>query len=812
MLVSLNWLKDFVDIPDDLDPQTLGDNLTLKTAEVEQVLDGASKFAHMVLGKVLCLKKHPNADKLTIATVDIGEKEPAKIICGGENLKENQYVIVTKPGSIVRWHGEGEPIEVKKAKIRGEESYGMIAASTEIGIEPKNEGPRDIRDLSPETPNPGTPLAEFLGQSDIVFEFDNKSLTHRPDLWGHYGIAREVAAITGSKLQPYAPKVELPKSGEEAKVTIEDYDLCPRFCTLVINNVKVEESPAWLKRKLKNTGHGTHNNIVDVTNFVMTELGQPMHAFDKDFIKEGIVVRTAKKGETLTTLDGKERQLDPSMGIVADGDTPVSVAGIIGGENSGIKNSTTSIILEAANWHPSRLRKTSTELGVRTDALQRFEKALSPTLPELAILRAAELVLELCPDAEIAGPMNDVKDPARPNLTDEYPITLELDTAKTCSKIGAEIPTDDMVKILESLDFKVKKDSDKQLTVQVPAHRATKDVTIEDDLIEEIARIYGYDHLAPVLPTLPTAVPAENVERFKKHRTRALFSHGLGYDEVMNYSFYSKDLLDKCLMSEDGHLQVENYLSEDQTHMRTSLSPNLLKNIAENVKNLDNFKVYEIGHTYKEIGEYFPLEEKRITAAVVTKGKTDDPFFETKGALEAFLEKFHLTHVKFAKGIKATPYAHPNKALSAVDEHGKTLAVNFILHPTVAKNFELEDYSVSILSINLTEAFALESPLHKYEPLPKFPASKLDVSILINADASVGNFQEAILDSHELITEAALFDLYQGDKLPENKKAVAFTLTILSPERTLGDEDLDDVQKSLYKAIESLGGEIRGKK
>ena len=802
MYISLNWLQDFVDIPEKLSPEELGQLLTLKTAEVEGVESEAEKFENIVTGKVLKLEKHPDADKLNVAQVDIGG-ETIQLVCGGENLAEGMDVAVTKVGAKVRWHGEGELITIEKGKIRGVESCGMIAASSEIGLESKTEGERDILDLSDRSPKPGTPLAELFGKTDHVFEIDNKSLTHRPDLWGHYGIAREVAAITGTKLKALEPKVEMKVDGEKIEVKVEDTKLCPRFCALIIKNVKVADSPNWLKNRLQAVGHNTHNNIVDVTNYVMEEIGQPMHAFDKDKLSGGIVVRRAKEGEMLKTLDGKERKLSAETGVVADSEKAVSVAGIIGGGNSEIDGNTTTIVLEAANWHPTILRRASIELGVRTDAVQRFEKSLDPHLPELAIRRAAEIILDICPGAEIAGGITDISN------FDRSETVVLLDPQKAASKIGIPLSAKEMKDILESLEFKVEGESPMKVTV--PSFRATKDVGIEDDLIEEIARIYGYDNIPSTLPTLPVRLPPEHTERFKKHRTRELFSYGLGFDEVYNYSFYGEGELKNCLMSEEGHVKLLNYLSADQTHMRVSLVPNLLKNLQHNTKYRDAVKIYEIGRSYKEIGQFMPLEEKVVSGAILIKGSASDPFYQAKGAVEVFAQKFGLT-VEAKKGIDAAPYAHPNQALTYIDQNAQTIAKVFTLHPLVLRNHDLEGYSIALFEINFTEAMKLEPKEMKYQQIGKFPSIAFDISVVIDLENEVGEVEETIhLAAPELISDVKLFDIYQGEHLEAGKKATAFSITLQAQDRTLTDQDLSAVQAKIFANLEKIGGQIRGR-
>lgn len=810
MKISLNWIKDFTEIPKTLKPEDLGNLLTLKTAEVEDVYNQADSFDNIVAGLIIEVIPHPNADKLRITKTSVG-KQTLKIICGGSNIKEGMYVAVAKVGAKVRWHGEGDPVTLEKAKIRGEESEGMICSGSEIGIETplgkiKKEEDGEILDLSAIKPEPGTPLAEVFKKEDYIFEFDNKSLTHRPDLWGHYGIAREIAAITGGKFKKLEPKVEIPKKGDSPKVEIEDFLLCPRYCGLTIENIKVEESPDWLKQRLSSTGHGTHNNIVDVTNYVMTELGQPMHAFDKTHIKDAIIVRTAKSGEEVTALDEKTYKTSRETLLIADKEKPLAIAGVIGAKNSGINNETTSIILESANFNPQSVRRTSTKLGIRTDSVQRFEKALDPNLAELAIKRAAELILEICPTAKISGPITDV------SKFDKTPKKITLNTEAAAKKIGIKLSTKEMAEMLEKLEFSTKQKGKAALEVTIPSFRATKDVRTEDDLIEEIARLYGYENIPTTLPSLPTKLPQDNPERHKKHRLREILSFGLGFSEIYNYSFYGAREIENCLLQEEGHLQLLNHLSEDQTHMRTSLVPHLLKNLENIVRYEDDANIYEIGRTYKDIGQYYPLEEKRITGAIITKGKSDNPFYKAKGVVETVFKKLSLPEISIAKEVKDAPYAHPAKAIGHLDQNGQTLAKIFMLHPVAAKNHDLEKYSIAFFDINFTEIMKLQTTEKRYKPIPKFPDIKLDVSVVIDEKTEISTLEKAIFSSaKELIQSAELFDIYQGPNLEKGKKATAFKITLRSKERTLTDKEMTSVQNSIFKNLEKLGGEIRGK-
>lgn len=816
MLISLNWLKDFLGLPKNLDPKELATELTIKTAEVDSVHDESKAFENIVIGQIIELKPHPKADKLRIAMTSVG-KETLQIVCGGSNLTEGMYVAVAKPGAKVKWHGQGDYVTLERTKIRDVESVGMICAGAEIDIaDPHAKEDRHILDLSGIKPKVGANLSEIFDRNDVIFEFDNKALTHRPDLWGHYGIAREIAALTNTDLKPLKISSQIPTKGETIKVEVKDPKLCPRYCGLIINNIKIGPSPDWMQKRLKATGHGTHNNIVDVTNYVMTELGQPMHAFDKNYIKSGIIVRSAKPQETITCLDEKIRELSHDTLVIADHEKPVAIAGIIGGENSGVNENTTSIILESANFNSTSIRRTSTKFQLRTESVQRFEKALDPNLAEIAIKRAAELILQICPDAYVTGPITDVKN------FPTTPTKIDLNTNTVRSKIGAEISDKQIKEILEKLEFKIetKKTAPKTktsaksatYTVTVPGFRASKDIKSEDDLIEEIARIYGYAEIPAELPHLPAKLPLENTERFKKHRARELLSYGLGFDEVYNYSFYGKKEIQNCLLKEKGHIKLLNYLSEDQTHLRTTLTPNILKNLQHNIKFADNIKIYEIGHTYKEIGQFMPLEEKKITGAILVKGKTDDPFYEAKGVIETFFQRYYIQIPHPAKGIENTPYAHPNKAISYIDQNAQTLAKVFMLHPLVAKKHDLENYSIGIFAINFTELMKLPITPRKYKRIPRFPSIEIDVSVLINAATEIQNIQKSITSADKnLITNVELFDIYQNHNIPPDKKAVAFKITLQALDRTLTDGEMLEVQNKIFKNLEKIGGTIRGK-
>ncbi len=819
MKISLNWIKEFVDIPKNLTPQALSRLFTLHTAEIEGFEDQAKDFENMVIGKILEILPHPNATKLQITKTDVG-KETLQIVCGASNIKVGMLVPVALIGSKVRWHGEGELITLEKAKIRDVESYGMISAAEEIGLGKPGEKSDGILDLSNTNAAAGTPLAEIFGKNDIIFTVDNKSLTHRPDLWGHYGIAREMAAITKNPLKPIQPHVNFPPAitaEPNSAFQVKAKKLCFRYIGVPIDGIKIEPSPDWMQKKLQSIGYRPINNIVDITNYVMAELGQPLHAFDADKIEGGIIVRTAKSNEEITTLDGITRKLDSEMLLIADHKKAIAIAGVMGGNNSEIDATTTRIILEAATFQPSSVRKTSVKLGLRTEAVQRFEKSLDPHLAQQAAYRTIELILQICPSAKVVSAPIDIK-----NFKDKK-ITVNVDLKKLTSKIGKNIETTEIKDILERLEFKVELKG-KKIRVEVPTFRATKDINIEDDLVEEVARMHGYDNIEPQLPELPIKLPPENRERKLKHFARQILAYGLGFNEVYNYSFYSLKDIQKALIPEELHVKIKNYLSEDQTHLRVSLVPNMLKNIAHNLKNFDQFKLFEVGRTYQDLQEYFPLEEKKICGVIVRNKKlkvTNSPlsqeiFYEAKGALESFLGQFHLAGIGLRKGQTLCTYAHPNKyAEYYFKGHDDTTALArvFELHPLVAKNHDIENTNIAIFEINFTQLAAAQQKETKYTPLPKFPEIEIDISVLMNHDAEIGAIQKTIANiDKNLIHSVELFDFYQGQGIPENKKALACKVILRANDRTLTDEEMKHIQQAIFAALQNMGGEIRGLK
>ncbi len=803
MKISVNWLKNYVNIPTDTDFHQFGELFTVRTAEVEEVIDLAKEYDKMVVGNIETIKPHPDADKLQITTTNVGS-ETLQIVCGARNIFEGQTVAVALPEAWVRWHGEGDPVELKPTKIRGVESFGMICAAEEIGLKSNEDGIMDLSYLK--NIKPGTPLAEALGKNDIIIDIENKTLTHRPDLWGHYGIAREVAAITNEKLKPVETHQKYPSSKAPISVEVTAKDLCRRYLAVTIDNIKVEPSPDWLRTALENTGNKSINNIVDATNFVMLELGNPLHAFDTTKIKDTIIVRTAKKGEKLETLNEGERELDDTMLVIADKEKPMALAGIMGGLDSGITENTTSITLEAANFDPVNVRKTSVKTGIRTESLQRFEKNLDPLLAEQAMDRIVKIILDLCPSAQINGQKIDI------NNYQYKKKSIALNLNKVNSKIGVAIPAQEIQDALEKLEFKVKPGK-ASLKVDIPSFRATKDIDHQDDLIEEIARMYGYERIPGKLPEISLRPGRPNHERFEKYTIRNIIALEHGFHECLNYSFYSQKTLQNAHLDETQHLKVRNYLSEEQTHLRTTLLPLLLTNARENLKHQDGFRLFEIGRTFHYINEYFPREEKHL-AGLIVKPKKDktESFYEVKSVVEGLLNRLDINSLKFQHAQTELAYAHPNRHATWLDHKSKQEIIHiFDLHPLIAKNFGLQDHRISCFEINYTLLHALPRSDRKYKEIPRFPGIEIDISVLVPKNLEYAEIEKQVRHADQnLINKITLFDLYQGSNIPQDQKSLAFKVTLLSPDRTLTDAEMKAIQQKIFQNLAKIGGQVRG--
>ena len=866
MQLSLNWLKDFVEIPSGVSPEELGKRLTMHTVEVEKVVCQTDKYRNVVVGKILEVKPHPNADRLRLALVDIGPSAGSgqflEIVCGAPNIKPGQLVPVALVGAVLPASPAGGPggLEIKPAEIRGVKSNGMLCAADELGLGSDHDGivilgvtpliPLYKGDESKLTPlqkggrgvKVGQNFSDFLKLTDVIFEVDNKSITHRADLWSIYGMARDISAFLNVKFKTYAPKLSILKAKKitfRFKVKIEDFSLCPRYMAVGLENLKVAPSPEWMQARLSAAGLRPINNIVDVTNYVMLELGQPLHAFDKNFIGH-IIVRSAKAGEIIETLDGVKRKLEPDMLVIANQTKPVAVAGVMGGANSEINDQTESIIIESANFNFDSVRKTAQKLGLRTEASMRFEKGLDPNLCELGLARAVELLLKICPDARVAGNLVDErKTPLIPLLKGDgrglSPVALDLNWLN--GRVGQKFEPKQIKQILEKLGFLVKVTGD-SFKVTIPTWRAIRDVAIREDIVEEVARIYGYNNIKPSLPKINLAPPLMTLKKALERKIKNILSVGAGFSETYNYSFVSEKQLEKITPLSKGGvgglslaIKLANPLSEDLALLRPSLIPGLLENIKTNQANEAEIAIYEIGSIFlNKPGEIkkddsnkdkLPFEEKHLALALASD-EADDLFRKLKGVMEFLLSALNLEATFEQVAVISTPRTRGEKLLK--DESGlykgflppvemtKATAVIIVNNKLIGRVAELEKSlkqsfgikkPTAIAEISLPALLDLvkNSRVKQYVEPPKHPAVSRDLAFVVNEKILYNNIKKQIINFSDLIRQADLFDVYQGDKLGQGKKSLAFHI-IYQADKTLTSEEVDEIQGKLVKHLE----------
>lgn len=793
MKISLNWLKDYVDLNDEK-PEELGLKFTMASAEIEGVEDLGKSFDKVVTAKIMEIAPHPDADKLQVTKVDNG-KELLQVVCGARNIAVGQVVPLAQVGAVL----PGD-FKIKVSNKRGVESFGMLCAASELGVSGDSEG---ILILDPNT-ELGKPFGDIVGKNDFLIEIDNKSLTHRPDLWGHYGIAREMAAILGKDFKQHGfaiPKVDEAKT--LIKVTIEDKELCPRYSAMAFGNIKVTESPDWLKERLNNIGAKPINNVVDATNYIMFELGQPVHSFDADKIKDHtIVIRRAKEGETLTTLDSVERNLTPEMLVIADIDKPIALAGVMGNENSEVDNNTTSVILEAANFHPANVRRTALHVGLRTEASARFEKSLDPEMTLQAISRFYDILKESCPDIKVISELVDL------DYSDKTPVYVTVSQEFINRRLGADISKDFTESTLVKLGFGLE-EHNHTYRLKVPTYRATKDIGIAEDIVEEIGRVFGYDNITPVAPKLDVKPLQEDTKHILRRKIREIFSVGLGFKEVYNYSFNGSQQLEKLELPLENHIKLRNPLAADQEYLRTSLIPNMLDVAAKNIRNTAKFNVYELGNVFLRN----PNQEKEYLCAFCIERKPESAlFFEAKSYVETMMSKVGINDYEIRlpqDGEIKDIFYHP--ARTGVIAQRK-LTIGFIseVHPSVTQDFGI-NARISFIYIDMEALLQANRKKDKFKELPRYPHVPFDVSTIVDKKTHVADVIKTIEKvNKQLIRDINLFDIYEGKNLPDNKKSFAFTINFYSKERTLEPQEIKDLQNNIMKALNDKGYEVRG--
>jgi phenylalanyl-tRNA synthetase beta chain len=811
MLLSLNWLKDHVAIPKSVSPDELADKLTLHTVEVEKIESQAKRFDKVIIAKILTVKKHPNADRLQITTVDTGS-ETLTIVCGAPNIAVGQLVPLALPGANLP-----NGMEIKETEVRGEKSQGMLCAEDELGLGHSHEG---ILILA--KGKPGQSFASYLKLDDIIIEVDNKSLSNRPDLWGHYGLAREISAILNTKLKEIDySDVELSvktdkkdKKGSELKpleIKVENYNLCPRYMALKLANIEIKDSPAWIQARLIAAGLKPINNIVDITNYVMLELGQPLHAFDAENINK-ILVRSAKKDELIKTLDDKDRKLEDGQLVITDGQKAIAIAGIMGGANSAISPSTKTIIIESANFDATTIRQGSTKLALRTDASMRYEKALDPYLTETALKMAVKLIQKDNKKVTIASELSD--------LHQEFKTIPEIEfNLDWLNKlVGATIPAEKVKEILTNLGFgltpKGKNSNGTEiLLVKVPSWRATKDIAIKEDLAEEVMRLYGYNNLPTKLPEVVMEAPEKNEAIILEHKIRTILAKESKLAEVYNYSFTNEEELKKLNLDFTNYIKLVNPISKQHTLLRQNLLPGLANNIRTNQYRYDELGLFEIGGVFLSVygnlkknsqtEDRLPYQEKQVS--LVLAGSSNELFSTAKGIVSNLIYSLISPQLEVSFAATETHIGYSDQELKAsVNILGKSVGTIAKMNEGLAKSNGLKKIVVvAELSFNELLKLAQNYGYKQYHATPKYPPMVRDLAFVVDAKILYNDIREALKNFHELISSVELFDVYSGDKLGPNKKNLAFHIIYQSNDRTLTTEEIDAIQNELINHLQS---------
>lgn len=799
MYISLNWLKEFIKIPVKIEAEDIAQELTGHTVEVESFIQQAEQFNKVVVGKVLEVKKHPNADRLRLAVVDV-KTAKLNIVCGAPNLAVGQLVPVALVGASLP-----NGLEIKESEIRGEKSSGMICAEDELGIGKNHEGIIILNDKA----KIGDSFAKYLKVNDIIFEVDNKSLSNRPDLLSHYGIARELSVLFDLPLKPYEKffdkKFEFLSDKEnDFEVKIEDKEACPRYLAVKVSNLEVKDSPKWLKERLIAVNQKPVNNLVDLTNYVMLECGQPLHPFSADKLKK-IVVRRGRKNEILETLDEKERHLNEDDLVISDGQNALAVAGVMGGQTSGIKKDTKSIILESANFNAVIIRKTSQKLGLRTEASTRYEKSLDPNLTEIALFRFLVLLKDICPTMKIASKLIDV------NQTSQEEKTISLNLDWLMKKIGQEIPADKVIRILEQLGFKVIDKKTGQLAVTIPSWRATKDVSTKEDLSEEVLRVYGYDNIKSKLPIETLNLPEINEERLLERKIKNLLAFKYNLSEVYNYSFVGEDQLKKLNIDSFNHLKLLNPSSDIHTMLRQSLVPGLINNIKFNQARSESLGFFELSSVFFSVSgaikkeangdSTLPHQEKHLGLALAA-GEVD-LFGKMKGTINNLLQNLidYEIEVEFLTATEIPGWADRNR-VAKINILNREIGVVAAINKEVSSNVNLKKPTVvAEINFNTLVDLILSLPRKHFREIGKYPTVTRDLAFVLKEKILYNELKSEIVKFNSLIKSVELFDVYADNKIISDEKSLAFHLSFQSEEKTLTAEEVDSVIKELVKHL-----------
>ena len=801
MKISLNWIKKYVDIPDTITSKQISYDLTVRTVEVESVEDTSLKFHDIVVGKILEVKNHPNADKLRICMVDIGETNPVQIVCGGSNLYVGEYVVVSKPGAEVVWHGEGEPVKITETKMRGESSYGMICASEEVYLDKlfPSEDDHAIVDLKGFETFPGQNIADLLDLNDTIIEIDNKSLTNRPDLWGHYGIAREIAAIYDLKLKEL-PKAVLPSNLPKYDIEIQDTNKCRRYVGIEIDGIENIESPLWMKVALLNCGFRPINAIVDITNYVMLAVGQPLHAFDKTHVEGNkIIVRNATSGEELLLLDDNVVKLDEDDLVICDIKEPMALAGIKGGKKDSILPTTKGIVLEIANFAAPTIRKSGKKFDEKTDAAIRYEKNIDTSRVDEGIALSLELIKEIFKDSKVVS------------YGEVYPTKTErsiIDVSKYFldTRLGKVIEPKEIEKILNNLGYDVEY-SNEVYHVTAPVWRSTGDVSLKDDVLGDIARILSYQSFDAKPLTYKVEHSINQRDYLLERRIKEYLANRCGFNEIYTYPWIDIKYINASKLDISKSVRLATPPAPELACLRLSLIPGMLEAISKNLRYYDTFKMFEISEVFEK-GEYhestmeetLPIHKNYLAGSIVGKNPKDI-FYELKGILEQISSYTHMEKLNLEK-IEKPSWADINAYLN-ITLNGNIIGSMGLLSMQTMNESKIKHTNVAIFELNMDNLIPYASRTNKYISLPLYPLVEKDLSVIVDKNVNWKNIEDVIKSK---VKEVIFIDEYKGDKIPEDKKSITLRVKIGKEDSTMTTDEINEKMNQILKTLNKTCG------
>lgn len=804
MKVSLNWVKKYVDLPENITTKQMATDLTLRTVEVEGYENTEEKFHDIIVGKVLEVNEHPNADKLKVCKVDIGEDEPKQIVCGGSNLYPNEMVVVCKPGAEVYWHGEAELQKIKDSKVRGVDSYGMICGAEEVYLEnifPAKEAD-EIVDLAGIDCYPGQSITEIIDMKDVVLEIDNKSLTNRPDLWGHYGIARELSAIYDVDLKPIE-KVEIDSKLPKYDVEIMDSSKCQRYVAVEIDNVYEKRSPLWMQSAIIKGGMRPINAIVDITNYVMMAVGQPLHAFDKTHVDGNkIIVRNAREGEKLLLLDNNSIELTTDDLVISDVNDAMALAGIRGGKKDSILPETTSVVLEVANFTAKTIRKTGKRFDEKTDASIRYEKNIDTQRVDEGLNLALSLFKEIFPESKVVA-YNDVYPVKTKNekidVTEEF-----LDT-----RLGKKIDRETITRVLTRLGYEVNYKNG-TYSVVVPTYRSTGDVSLKDDVMGDIARLLSFESFEaqPLTISFDHAVLQNNV--LLETRIKEYLSSRCGFYEIFTYPWINEKYINAASIDKNNSIKLATPPSPEEAYLRSSLVPGMLEAISKNLRYFDNFKMFEMAQVFIK-GEYhessedetLPIHKKLLTGSIVGSNPKEI-FYELKGVIENISGYTHMKELSFTTECEKPSWADINAYL-AIKLDDVVVGYMGLLSVKTMNDAKIKRTNVAIFELDSNMFVPLESRTNKFKHIPVLPSVEKDLSLIVDENITWAEILKYIRSKASSIK---FIEEYRGNQIPEGKKSIMLRVTFDSGDTTLTSEEINTKLDAIIRTLNKMCGAV----